>query len=144
MVIKLAVVGGSMALFLGIGALFPRVHPPIHWRVTAINLVTGALLFAFRTLLLLAAGRAATAIGGGWVDLTAQHWLIQGVACFLLLDFVRYWVHNGFVTVEKRKMSKSQGNDLRLHELLKEHAGEALRYLLLSAHYRQPLDWSDK
>ena len=58
--------------------------------------------------------------------------------------FARYWMHNGFVTVEKRKMSKSLGNTLVVHELLKNHSGEALRYLLLSAHYRQPLDWSEQ
>ncbi len=57
--------------------------------------------------------------------------------------FARYWMHNGFVTVEKRKMSKSLGNTLIVHELLKQWPGEALRYLLLSAHYRQPLDWSE-
>jgi len=58
--------------------------------------------------------------------------------------FARYWMHNGFVTVEKRKMSKSLGNTLIVHELLKAWPGEVLRYVLLSAHYRQPLDWSDK
>ncbi len=58
--------------------------------------------------------------------------------------FARYWMHNGFVTVERRKMSKSLGNTLIVHELLKQWPGEALRYVLLSAHYRQPLDWSDK
>jgi cysteinyl-tRNA synthetase len=58
--------------------------------------------------------------------------------------FARYWMHNGFVTVEKRKMSKSLGNTLIVHELLKQWPGEALRYVLLSAHYRQPLDWSEK
>ena len=57
--------------------------------------------------------------------------------------FARYWMHNGFVTVEKRKMSKSLGNTLVVHELLKHWPGEVLRYVLLSAHYRQPLDWSD-
>ncbi|MDT8449967.1 MAG: cysteine--tRNA ligase [Wenzhouxiangellaceae bacterium] len=57
--------------------------------------------------------------------------------------FARYWLHNGFVTVEKRKMSKSLGNTLIVHELLKKWPGEAMRYLLLSAHYRQPLDWSE-
>ncbi len=57
--------------------------------------------------------------------------------------FARYWMHNGFVTVEKRKMSKSLGNTLTVHQLLKHWPGEALRYVLLSAHYRQPLDWSD-
>lgn len=57
--------------------------------------------------------------------------------------FARYWVHNGFVTVDKRKMSKSLGNTLVVHDLLQRWPGEALRYVLLSAHYRQPLDWSD-
>ena len=56
--------------------------------------------------------------------------------------FARYWMHNGFVTVDKRKMSKSLGNTLVVHELLKQWPGEVLRYVLLSAHYRQPLDWS--
>ena len=57
--------------------------------------------------------------------------------------FARYWLHNGFVTVDKRKMSKSLGNTLIVHALLERWPGEAMRYLLLSAHYRQPLDWSD-
>jgi cysteinyl-tRNA synthetase len=56
--------------------------------------------------------------------------------------FARFWLHNGFVTVEKRKMSKSLGNTQVVHDLLKHHAGEVLRYVLLNAHYRQPLDWS--
>ena len=58
-------------------------------------------------------------------------------------EFARYWLHNGFVTVEKRKMSKSLGNTLVIHDLLAQWPGEAMRYLLLSAHYRQPLDWSE-
>jgi len=57
--------------------------------------------------------------------------------------FARYWMHNGFVTVDKRKMSKSLGNTQVVHELLQHWPGEAMRYLLLSAHYRQPLDWSE-
>lgn len=56
--------------------------------------------------------------------------------------FARYWLHNGFVTIEGRKMSKSLGNVLTVHELLKQWPGEVLRYVLLMAHYRQPLDWS--
>ncbi|MCC6597832.1 MAG: cysteine--tRNA ligase [Alphaproteobacteria bacterium] len=55
--------------------------------------------------------------------------------------FAGYWVHNGFVTVEGEKMSKSLGNFLLVHDLLAEYPGEALRLTLLSAHYRQPLDW---
>lgn len=57
--------------------------------------------------------------------------------------FARYWVHNGFVTVEGEKMSKSLGNFTVAHDLLDQHPGEVLRLALLSAHYRQPLDWTD-
>src|SRR5699024_4935535 len=57
--------------------------------------------------------------------------------------FARYWMHNGFVTVDKRKMSKSLGNTLIVHDLLETWPGEVMRYLLLSAHYRQPLDCSE-
>jgi len=58
--------------------------------------------------------------------------------------YVKYWVHNGFLTVEGEKMSKSLGNFLLAHDLIKEHPGDVLRLALLSAHYRQPLDWSDQ
>lgn len=57
--------------------------------------------------------------------------------------FARYWLHNGMLTFDGRKMSKSLGNVMLLHELLKQHKAEVLRMLLLKAHYRQPLDWSD-
>ena len=86
-------------------------------------------------------------IHGGGQDLVFPHHeneRAQSVCSHGGSPFAHYWVHNGFVTVEKRKMSKSLGNTLVVHELLKQHPGEALRYLLLSAHYRQPLDWSDK
>ncbi len=56
--------------------------------------------------------------------------------------FVRYWLHNGFVNVDHTKMSKSLGNVLLVRDLLKEVPGEAIRLALLSAHYRQPLDWT--
>lgn len=57
--------------------------------------------------------------------------------------FARTWVHNGFVTVEGEKMSKSIGNIRLVHHLLDQYDGEVLRLTLLSAHYRQPLDWSE-
>jgi cysteinyl-tRNA synthetase len=57
-----------------------------------------------------------------------------------LSGFAKLWVHNGFVTVGGEKMSKSLGNFLLVHDLIKEFPGEALRITLLSAHYRQPLD----
>ncbi|HEX6614123.1 MAG TPA: cysteine--tRNA ligase [Rhodanobacteraceae bacterium] len=58
--------------------------------------------------------------------------------------FARYWLHNGMLTFDGKKMSKSLGNVLQLHQLLQDHPPEVLRYLLLRAHYRQPLDWSDE
>jgi cysteinyl-tRNA synthetase len=59
-----------------------------------------------------------------------------------LRAFAKYWIHNGFVTVEGEKMSKSLGNFIVTHDLLGEQPGEVLRLALLSAHYRQPLDWT--
>lgn len=61
-----------------------------------------------------------------------------------MTSYAKYWVHNGFVTVEGEKMSKSLGNVTLAHDLIKKHHGETLRLTLLSAHYRQPLDWSEK
>lgn len=57
--------------------------------------------------------------------------------------FSRYWMHNGFVNVDQEKMSKSIGNVLLVHDLLKETSGEVIRLTLLSTHYRSPLDWTD-
>ncbi len=57
--------------------------------------------------------------------------------------FARYWVHNGFLSMDSTKMSKSLGNVLLVHDLIKTIPGEVIRLALLSAHYRQPLDWSD-
>jgi cysteinyl-tRNA synthetase len=56
--------------------------------------------------------------------------------------FARYWMHNGFVNVDHTKMSKSLGNVILVRDLLDQAPGEAVRLALLSAHYRQPLDWS--
>ncbi|SDA87385.1 cysteine--tRNA ligase [Sinorhizobium sp. NFACC03] len=77
-------------------------------------------------------------IHGGGQDLIFPHHeneIAQGTRA-------TYWLHNGFVTVEGRKMSKSLGNVLLVRDLLAEASGEAIRYALLTAHYRQPLDWS--
>lgn len=57
-------------------------------------------------------------------------------------QFVRYWMHNGYLTVDGEKMSKSLGNFHTVHDLLKDFPGEALRLGLLTAHYRQPVDFS--
>jgi cysteinyl-tRNA synthetase len=56
--------------------------------------------------------------------------------------FARYWLHNGMLSIEGKKMSKSLGNTFKLHELLEKHPPDLLRYMLMKAHYRQPLDWS--
>jgi cysteinyl-tRNA synthetase len=59
-------------------------------------------------------------------------------------DFARYWIHNGFLSMDQEKMSKSLGNVVLVHELIGSIPGEVIRLALLSAHYRQPLDWSEK
>ncbi len=61
-----------------------------------------------------------------------------------LSAFAKYWVHNGFVTVNGEKMSKSIGNITLVHDLLNTYKGEVLRLTLLSGHYKQPLDWSEE
>jgi len=58
--------------------------------------------------------------------------------------FARFWLHNGFVNMNSEKMSKSLGNVLLVHDMLKHAPGEAIRLGLLTGHYRQPLDWNDE
>ena len=58
--------------------------------------------------------------------------------------FANYWVHNGFITISKEKMSKSQGNILKIKDFKKKISGQVLRLSLLSTHYKQPLDWSEE
>ncbi len=82
---------------------------------------------------------------GGGQDLVFPHHeneIAQSVCAHEGRPFARYWLHNGMVTLEREKMSKSQGNTFIVHDLLERYPGEALRYALLGAHYRQPLDWS--
>ena len=84
-------------------------------------------------------------IHGGGQDLIFPHHeneIAQGTCAHDGETYCHYWVHNGFVTVEGRKMSKSLGNVLLVRDLLSEAPGEAIRFALLGAHYRQPLDWS--
>jgi cysteinyl-tRNA synthetase len=85
-------------------------------------------------------------IHAGGVDLQFPHHeneIAQSTCAHGGKVFARWWLHNGMLTFEGRKMSKSLGNGLHVHELLKQHPHEALRLLLLRGHYRQPLDWSD-
>lgn len=58
--------------------------------------------------------------------------------------FVRYWIHNGFVNINAEKMSKSLGNFFTIREVLKKYDPETLRFFILSAHYRSPIDFSDQ
>lgn len=84
-------------------------------------------------------------IHGGGQDLIFPHHeneIAQGTCAHDGELYCRYWLHNGFVTVEGRKMSKSLGNVLLVRDLLDEAPGEAIRFALLGAHYRQPLNWS--
>ncbi|MFN3292172.1 MAG: cysteine--tRNA ligase [Gemmobacter sp.] len=81
---------------------------------------------------------AAIDIHGGGIDLRFPHHeneIAQGTVA-------RFWVHNGHVTVGGAKMSKSLGNVLLVRDLLAAAPGEAIRYALLTAQYRQPLDWT--
>jgi len=84
-------------------------------------------------------------IHGGGNDLVFPHHeneIAQGTCAHHGKRYARYWVHNGMVQVEGRKMAKSVGNVLLVKDLLEEHHPEVLRFVLLSAHYRQPLDWT--
>ena len=59
-------------------------------------------------------------------------------------SYAKYWMHNGFVTIEGEKMSKSLGNIILVRDLIEDHHGEVIRLALLSSHYRQGLDWNEK
>jgi cysteinyl-tRNA synthetase len=56
---------------------------------------------------------------------------------------VNYWVHNGFVRVDNEKMSKSLGNFFTIRDVLKKYDAEVVRFFILRAHYRSPLNYSD-
>ena len=58
--------------------------------------------------------------------------------------FVRYWLHNGFVNVNQEKMSKSLGNFFTIRDILQKYDAEVVRFFLLTAHYRSPIDFSDQ
>ena len=85
-------------------------------------------------------------IHAGGVDLQFPHHeneIAQSECAHGGQTFARFWLHNGMLNFGGAKMSKSIGNIERVHDLVRQHPPEALRYALLSAHYRQPLDWSD-
>jgi cysteinyl-tRNA synthetase len=85
-------------------------------------------------------------IHGGGADLIFPHHeneIAQSEA-YTGKPFVRFWVHNGFITVDKEKMSKSLGNFFTIKEILEKFDGEAVRFFLLSTHYRSPIEFSDE
>ena len=84
-------------------------------------------------------------IHGGGIDLQFPHHeneLAQGRCAHGIPVYASYWMHNGFLDMAGEKMSKSLGNVIIPHDLLKVVPGEVLRWALLAAHYRQPLDWT--
>ena len=86
-------------------------------------------------------------IHGGGLDLIFPHHeneIAQSECAHGGKPFARYWLHNGFITVDGAKMAKSEGNFRTIREVLSEGPGEAARYALLTAHYRDPLDWTSE
>ncbi|MDP2158402.1 MAG: cysteine--tRNA ligase, partial [Nitrospirota bacterium] len=85
-------------------------------------------------------------IHGGGADLTFPHHeneIAQSEA-YTGKPFAKYWVHNGFITIDKEKMSKSLGNFFTIKEILGNFDAEAVRFFLLSTHYRSPIEFSDE
>jgi len=85
-------------------------------------------------------------IHAGGIDLQFPHHeneVAQSECAHGGATFARWWLHNGMLNFGGAKMAKSVGNIQRVHDLVRQHPPEALRYALLSAHYRQPLEWSD-
>ena len=84
---------------------------------------------------------------GGGSDLIFPHHeneIAQSEGATGVHPFVRYWVHNGFITINEEKMSKSLGNFKTVYDLLKEYEPETIRYFILNTHYRSPLDFSQE
>jgi len=84
-------------------------------------------------------------IHGGGADLVFPHHeneIAQSEA-YTGKPFARYWIHNGFITVDKEKMSKSLGNFFTIEEILAKFDPEAVRFFLLHTHYRSPIEFSD-
>jgi cysteinyl-tRNA synthetase len=86
-------------------------------------------------------------IHGGGLDLIFPHHeneIAQSVCAHNGHPFARYWLHNGMLTVGGAKMAKSEGSFITVRQTLDEAPGEAIRLALLSAHYRDPLDWTEE
>jgi cysteinyl-tRNA synthetase len=86
-------------------------------------------------------------IHGGGLDLVFPHHeneIAQSCCANKTDNFANYWLHNGFVTFDKEKMSKSLGNIVAINKLRENINGQVVRLALLSSHYKQPLDWNEK
>ena len=86
-------------------------------------------------------------IHGGGFDLIFPHHeneIAQSCSNNNTKSFANYWVHNGFVTINREKMSKSLGNVITISDAVNKYSGQVVRLALLSAHYSQPLDWNDE
>ena len=86
-------------------------------------------------------------IHGGGIDLIFPHHeneIAQSRCANDTKVFANYWLHNAFVTMSNEKMAKSQGNILKIKDFRNKVSGQVLRLALISAHYKQPLDWNDK
>jgi len=86
-------------------------------------------------------------IHGGGLDLIFPHHeneIAQSCSSNKNDKFANYWLHNGFVTFDKEKMSKSIGNIVTINKLRQNVNGQVVRLALLSSHYKQPLDWNEK
>jgi len=86
-------------------------------------------------------------IHGGGIDLVFPHHeneIAQSRCAFHTPVMANYWMQNGFLQVEGEKMSKSVGNFVTIHELLKDWPGEVVRLNMLRTHYRQPMDWTTR
>ncbi|MDA7946009.1 MAG: cysteine--tRNA ligase [Hyphomicrobiaceae bacterium] len=85
-------------------------------------------------------------IHGGGIDLAFPHHeneIAQSRCCFGTEMMAQVWMHNGYLQVEGEKMSKSLGNFITIHDLLREWPGEAIRLAMLTTHYRQPFNWTE-
>jgi cysteinyl-tRNA synthetase len=85
-------------------------------------------------------------IHGGGIDLVFPHHeneIAQSRCAHGTAVMANVWMHNGFLQVEGEKMAKSLGNFITIHELLQQWPGEAIRLAMLSAHYRQPINWTE-
>ena len=86
-------------------------------------------------------------IHGGGIDLIFPHHeneIAQSRCANDTKVFANYWLHNAFITMSNEKMAKSQGNILKIKDFRDKVSGQVLRLALISAHYKQPLDWNDK